>query len=204
MNLISLIRRIRKSESCRSDFSPTFKSVGLKSDLQSDVQPPTFSRRVLKAFGFVAIFSIASLAGASDSAAPDFSLPGKAGEMVSLSKLKGQVVMLNFWASWCGPCRTEMPLMDQIYKKYSAAGFTLLGVNVDTDSADAQKFLAQVPVSFPVAYDRENKVTKQYEVAAMPSTVFIDRKGKVRALHRGYKPGDENEYLSEIRSLIRE
>jgi len=161
-------------------------------------------KRALKTIGSIAILGVASLATASDSLAPDFTLPGKAGEAVSLAKLKGQVVMLNFWASWCGPCRTEMPLMDQIYKKYSAAGFVLLGVNVDSDSSDAQKFLSQVPVSFPIAYDRDNKVSKIYEVAAMPSTIFIDRKGNVRQLHRGYKPGDENEYLNEIRSLIRE
>jgi len=141
---------------------------------------------------------------AASAAAPTFALPAKSGDTVDLAKLKGQVVMLNFWASWCGPCRTEMPLMDQMYKKYSAAGFTLLGVNVDTDSTDAQKFLSQVPVSFPIAYDRDNKVSKLYEVSAMPSTVFIDRKGNVRALHRGYKAGDEAEYLAQIRALIRE
>lgn len=153
--------------------------------------------------GTTALLPASSQAAAS-AAAPTFALPGKSGETIDLAKLKGQVVMLNFWASWCGPCRTEMPLMDQIYKKYSAAGFTLLGVNVDTDSSDAQKFLSQVPVSFPIAYDRTNKVSQLYEVAAMPSTVFIDRKGNVRALHRGYKAGDEAEYLAQIRTLIKE
>ncbi len=148
------------------------------------------------------LFMTATNAG--DTTAPDFNLPSKAGAPIALSKYKGSVVMLNFWASWCGPCRTEMPLMDQIYKKYAPAGFVLLGVNVDTDSTDAQKFLSQVPVSFPIAYDRENKVSKIYDVSAMPSTVFIDRKGRVRQLHRGYKPGDENDYLTEIRALIRE
>lgn len=143
-------------------------------------------------------------AQAANTAAPAFSLPTKAGTTIDLAKLKGQVVMLNFWASWCGPCRTEMPLMDQIYKKYGPMGFTLLGVNVDTDSTDAQKFLSQVPVSFPIAFDRDNKVSQLYEVSAMPSTVFIDRKGNVRSLHRGYKPGDEAEYLSQIRALIKE
>jgi len=163
---------------------------------------------LMKAFACSIIAGISLIFAAStiaaDTAAPDFTLPAKTGAAVQLSKYKGSVVMLNFWASWCGPCRTEMPLMDQIYKKYAAAGFVLLGVNVDTDSTDAQKFLSQVPVSFPIAYDRDNKVSKMYDVAAMPSTVFIDRKGRVRQLHRGYKPGDENEYLSEIRSLIRE
>ena len=149
-------------------------------------------------------FFFAAMVNAGDTAAPDFTLPSKAGAALKLSQYRGKVVMLNFWASWCGPCRKEMPLMDQIYKKYTAAGFVLLGVNVDNDSTDAQKFLSQVPVSFPIAYDRDNKVAKMYEVATMPSTVFIDRKGHVRQLHRGYKDGDENDYLAEIRSLIRE
>jgi peroxiredoxin len=165
-------------------------------------------RALAKASVASLVISLASLtvahADVGNTAAPAFSLPNKAGETIDLGKLKGQVVMLNFWASWCGPCRTEMPLMDQIYKKYSAAGFTLLGVNVDTDSSDAQKFLSQVPVSFPIAFDRDNKVSKLYEVSAMPSTVFIDRKGNVRALHRGYKPGDEAEYLAQIRALLKE
>jgi len=153
-------------------------------------------------FGTALLMTAAVNAG--DTAAPDFTLPSKAGAPMQLSKYKGSVVMLNFWASWCGPCRTEMPLMDQIYKKYAAAGFILLGVNVDTDSTDAQKFLSQVPVGFPIAYDRENKVAKIYGVDTMPSTVFIDRKGRIRQLHRGYKPGAENDYLAEIRSLIKE
>lgn len=161
-------------------------------------------RNALKIFAALVLCGTASLTAAGTPAAPDFTLPGKAGEAVALAKLKGQVVMLNFWASWCGPCRTEMPLLDQIYKKYNAAGFTLLGVNVDTDSKDAEKFLSQVPVNFPVLFDRENKVSKLYEVSAMPSTVFIDRKGNVRALHRGYKAGDESEYLNQIRALLRE
>lgn len=161
-------------------------------------------RRALKIFAALVLYGAASLTAASTPAAPDFTLPGKTGEAVALAKLKGQVVMLNFWASWCGPCRTEMPLLDQIYKKYSAAGFTLLGVNVDTDSKDAEKFLSQVPVSFPVLFDRENKVSQLYEVSAMPSTVFIDRKGNVRGLHRGYKAGDESEYMNQIRALLRE
>lgn len=160
-------------------------------------------RSYMKVAAAVALCGLASLTSAS-TAAPDFTLPGKVGEAVNLAKLKGQVVMLNFWASWCGPCRTEMPLLNEIYKKYKAAGFTLLGVNVDTDSKDAEKFLAQVPVSFPVLFDRENKVTQMYDVSAMPSTVFIDRKGNVRALHRGYKVGDESEYLNQIRALLRE
>jgi len=158
----------------------------------------------LSATALLGIATLQTAHAAESVAAPTFNLPSKDGKTIDLAKYKGQVVMLNFWASWCGPCRTEMPLMDQIYKKYAPAGFVLLGVNVDNDSTDANKFLAQVPVSFPIAYDRDSKVSKTYEVSAMPSTVFIDRKGNVRTIHRGYKSGDEAEYLATIRSLIKE
>lgn len=160
--------------------------------------------RGLRVTALAATLAVSSLVGASASLAPTFALPSRGGDTVALDKLKGQVVMINFWASWCGPCRTEMPLLDQMYKRYSSLGFTLLGVNVESDTKDAEKLLQQVPVSFPVLFDRENKVSKLYEVNAMPSTVFIDRKGNVRYLHRGYKNGDEGEYLNQIRALLKE
>lgn len=160
--------------------------------------------RGLRVTALAATLAVSSLVGASASLAPTFALPSRGGDTVALDKLKGQVVMINFWASWCGPCRTEMPLLDQMYKRYSSLGFTLLGVNVESDTKDAEKLLQQVPVSFPVLFDKENKVSKLYEVNAMPSTVFIDRKGNVRYLHRGYKNGDEGEYLNQIRALLKE
>jgi thiol-disulfide isomerase/thioredoxin len=136
--------------------------------------------------------------------APNFKLPLRGGKDLSLAQLRGQVVMLNFWASWCGPCRQEMPLLESIQKKYKPLGFTMVGVNVEPDSAEAEKFLQQVPVSFPVAYDRDSNVSKLFRVRGMPSTVIVDRKGNTRMIHQGYKPGDENVYLDQIRSLLRE
>lgn len=148
---------------------------------------------------------VSSMVGASTNAvAPTFTLPSRAGDNVSLESLKGKVVMLNFWASWCGPCRTEMPLLEQMHKRYSSLGFTMVGVNVEANTADAERWLKDTPVSFPVLFDRESKVSKMYDVSAMPSTVFIDRKGNVRYLHKGYKAGDEGEYLNQIRALLKE
>ena len=156
--------------------------------------------------GIVAALVIAMPAVASDPTgpAPQFVLPAKGGSQLNLAQYKGQVVMINFWASWCGPCRQEMPLLEDIYKKYNKLGFTLIGVNVEPDSKAADDWLKQTPVSFPILYDKESKVSKLYDVSGMPSTVIIDRKGNLRVLHHGYKPGDENEYLDSIRSLIRE
>jgi peroxiredoxin len=136
--------------------------------------------------------------------APDFTLPARAGGEVSLAGQRGQVVLINFWATWCGPCRQEMPLLDQIYQRYKGLGFTLLAVNVEEDSAGAEAWLKETPVSFPVLFDRANAVSKQYDVTAMPSTVILDRKGNIRFVHYGYKPGTENEYQDQIRQLIRE
>jgi len=150
------------------------------------------------------IASLPAMAGDPTGPAPQFTLNAKGGSTLSLAQYKGQVVMLNFWASWCGPCRQEMPLLENIYKQYKKSGFTLIGVNVEPDSNAADKWLQATPVTFPVIYDKDSTVSKAYTVSGMPSTVFIDRKGNIRVLHRGYKPGDENEYLDTIRKLIRE
>ena len=142
--------------------------------------------------------------GDSSGPAPSFTLTTLTGQPDGLSQYKGQVVMVNFWATWCGPCQQEMPLLDQMYKKYKPAGFTLIGVNVDKESPAVKELLARKPVSFPVLLDPANQVSKAYHVDEMPSSVIIDRKGQIRYIHRGYKPGDENDYQDRIRQLIRE
>src|SRR5262249_52349839 len=125
--------------------------------------------------------AVPALAG-METSAPAFTLTARGGGDVSLQQYHGQVVMINFWASLCGPCRTEMPLLDSIYRKYNKLGFTLLGVNVEPDSQAADEWLRQTPVSFPILYDKESKVSKLYDVAGMPSTVIIDRGGELRQL----------------------
>ena len=136
--------------------------------------------------------------------APDFALPSRDGGEVRLSELRGQVVMINFWATWCGPCRQEMSLLQQISARYEPLGFTLLGVNVEPDSAPAKAWLEKVPVTFPILFDRENTVSASFGVEAMPSTVLVDREGRVRHVHRGYKAGDESMYADLIRGLVKE
>jgi peroxiredoxin len=139
-----------------------------------------------------------------ESPAPDFTLTNRQGQAVSLSELRGKVVLINFWATWCGPCRTEMPLLEALYKRYEALGFELLGVNVEENSVNADAFLRESPVTFPILYDPKNQVSQLFEVAAMPSTVLVDREGNVRFLHHGYQPGYESTYQDQIRALIRE
>ncbi|HEY0799400.1 MAG TPA: TlpA disulfide reductase family protein [Steroidobacteraceae bacterium] len=165
------------------------------------------STSLLKRCAMTAIIvaSTAFAAGGDASGpAPPFTLATLGGPPSGLSAYKGQVVMVNFWATWCGPCQQEMPLLDQMYKKYKPAGFTLIGVNVDKEAPAVKELLARKPVSFPVLLDPANQVSKAYHVDEMPSSVIIDRKGQIRYLHRGYKPGDENDYQDRIRQLIRE
>ena len=136
--------------------------------------------------------------------APDFTLKSSSGSNIKLSEHRGEVVMINFWASWCAPCRQEMPLLEDLYKRYKDGGFTLLGVNVEEDSSKAQDLLRQVQVTFPILFDNKNTVSQLYKVEAMPSTVILDRDGNVRFLHKGYLPGYEDEYQKQVRELIRE
>ena len=161
-------------------------------------------RLLICAFTLWLAGTLAASGAETGGAAPAFSLSDLLGKPGSLSQYKGQVVMVNFWATWSGPCQQEMPLLDQMYKKYIPAGFVLLGVNVDKEAPAVKDLLARKPVSFPVLLDPTNAVSKAYHLDEMPSSVIIDRKGTIRYLHRGLKPGDENEYQDRIRQLIRE
>jgi len=152
-------------------------------------------------FGANASFSYAAKLNGK---APNFTLKSMTGKNLKLSEYRGQVVMINFWASWCAPCRQEMPLLEDLYKKYQSLGFTLLGVNVEQNSNKAKTLLRNIKVSFPILFDNKNKVSKLYKVSAMPTTVIIDRDGNLRYLHQGYKPGYEKDYQQQVRGLLRE
>ncbi len=154
----------------------------------------------------LAVLATSSLAASDLSGlpAPDFALKSSTGENLRLSEFRGDVVMINFWATWCGPCRQEMPLLDQLYTRYERVGFSLLGVNIDDDPARAMDMIRELGVSFPVLFDARKEVSQLYGVDAMPVTVLVDREGTVRYVHKGYKPGYEDLYLDQIRSLLRE
>ena len=154
-------------------------------------------------FGVFAATSLAS-SGMEGQPAPDFALKSSTGENLRLSEYRGDVVMINFWATWCGPCRQEMPLLDELYNRYERVGFNLLGVNIDDDSRRAMQMIDELGVDFPVLFDARKEVSKLYEVEAMPVTVIVDREGTVRYVHHGYKPGYEEKYLDQVRSLLRE
>lgn len=151
--------------------------------------------------GFLSSFSFAE---PSNKEAPDFVLKSNEGKNVRLSELRGDVVMINFWASWCGPCRQEMPVLDELHAKYKDMGFTVLGVNVEQDSSKAKEMITKNPVGFPILYDTLSEVTEKYGVDSMPMTVLLDSDGNVRYVHKGYKPGYEDNYQAEMKTLFKE
>jgi peroxiredoxin len=136
--------------------------------------------------------------------APDFTLKSDSGKNLKLSEYRGQVVMVNFWATWCGPCRQELPLLNRIHEQYRKAGFVLLGVNIDDQPAAAQAMMKSLGIRFPVLFDTEKRVSRLYDVSAMPSTLLIDRDGKLRHVHLGYKAGYETLYENQVRELLRQ
>jgi len=123
---------------------------------------------------------------------------------VATSSLKGSVVYVDFWASWCVPCRLSMPTLDELYKKNKSRGFAVVGVNKDATPADAKRFLARVPVSFALVRDGADEAARGFDVKAMPSGYLIDRKGVVRVVHRGFTAETGAALEKEIDSLLKE
>jgi len=163
-----------------------------------------FNTSVPVTLAAVVLLALSMATAASPEAAPDFTLKSASGSNLKLSEFRGEVVLVNFWASWCGPCRQEMPLLNELHEQYRDLGFTVLGVNVEEDARKARELLEEAPVSFPVLFDSDSVVSREYDVVAMPSTVLVDRNGKLRYLHKGYKPGLEAVYQQQIRDLLRE
>ena len=136
--------------------------------------------------------------------APDFTLRSVGGANVRLAEQRGQVVMVNFWATWCTPCLQEMPHLSRLYERYRASGFVLLGVNIDDDPRAAAALATKLGLRFPVLLDTDKKVSRIYDMSAMPATLLIDRDGRVRHIHRGYRDGVEKTYEEQVRSLLKE
>jgi len=170
------------------------------------------SRKTLRTM-LVAGISVLSLSLASMSVmaqpatgeeSPDFTLKSRDGGNIKLSEQRGNIVLVNFWASWCGPCREELPAFEDLYQEYQDMGVEILAVNVDDEAEKANVLLQDIEVSFPVLYDTSGEVSELYDVSAMPTTVLIDRDGNVRVIHPGYRSGDEKKYEKAIKMLMRE
>lgn len=117
--------------------------------------------------------------------APDFKLTTLDGKEVQLSEMRGKAVMLNFWGTWCPPCRTEMPAMQKIYEKYKSKGFEILAVNIAETDIAVSNFAHQYKLTFPIPMDRNKEVVRLYKIGPLPSSIFIDAQGKITQVIEG-------------------
>lgn len=163
-------------------------------------------RRVLFAMILCAFLGAASGAQAARAghSAPTFSLPSVSGNNTSLDALKGQVVLVDFWASWCAPCRDSFPFLNRMQRQYGAQGLRILGINVDEKRADAARFLDKIPAQFSVLYDAAGETPKAYNLKAMPSSYLIGRDGKIRLVHQGFRAKDQAALEAAIASALQE
>jgi cytochrome c biogenesis protein CcmG, thiol:disulfide interchange protein DsbE len=134
--------------------------------------------------------------------APEIALKDLSGKAIKLSSLKGKVVLVDFWASWCGPCRESMPFLEKLSKSYRDQGLVVLGVNIDNDADAARKFLKELPVTFAVLTDAEKSAAKAYAPPTMPSSYLIDRQGKVHVVHAGFRRSDAAKLEAEVKNLL--
>lgn len=135
------------------------------------------------------------------SKAPAFDLPGIV-KPVRFADFKGRVVYVDFWASWCAPCKQSFPWMNDMQAKYGPRGFSVVGINVDQKREDADKFLVSTPANFLVAYDTTGKVAEVYQPKGMPTSFLIGADGKVRAVHIGFKDSNREELEREIQAAL--
>jgi cytochrome c biogenesis protein CcmG, thiol:disulfide interchange protein DsbE len=176
------------------DHSPT--SASTMNDMHS-------IRLRLRAIALCLATVLAPAAGAIEAgaAAPEVNLPGLK-DAISLAGLKGKVVYVDFWASWCGPCKQSFPFMNDLQAKYRALGFEIVAINLDAKREDADKFLAEVPAQFNVAFDAKGESAKRFEVKGMPSSYLIGRDGKVFSAHKGFKEEDRKELEARIAQAL--
>jgi cytochrome c biogenesis protein CcmG/thiol:disulfide interchange protein DsbE len=128
--------------------------------------------------------------------------PAHAAPPAELGPIEGRVVWVDFWASWCVPCRRSFPWMNTMHAKYAAQGLQIIAVNVDKERALADGFLAETPARFGVRYDPEAQLAKRFEVQTMPSSYLLDASGNVIAKHFGFKLADAAEYEQQIEAAL--
>ena len=159
---------------------------------------------LLKSF-FIAVIALfiswSSLVADAADIAPSFQLPANAGAP-TLKDLKGKVVWVDFWASWCGPCRQSFPWMNSMAKRYSDKGLVIIGVNLDTEKPLADEFLRQSHADFPIVFDPQGKITQAYGLVGMPSSFLVGADGTIQYRHAGFRSEDALVMEGEIKKVL--
>lgn len=133
--------------------------------------------------------------------APVFDLPGEVSN-INLEQYRGKTVLLDFWASWCGPCRQSFSWMNKMQSRYGKDGFKIIAINLDPSRKDAEKFLKKVPADFDIAYDPKGRTADAYKLSVMPSSFLINENGEIVYKHRGFNGIDKSALEDKIRKLV--
>ncbi len=149
-------------------------------------------------FGLLITLSAQSFASGN---APSFNVPTDAGD-IKLEELRGQVVYVDFWASWCAPCRKSFPWLNEMQAKYGDQGLTIIGINVDKDRKLAENFLKKNPAKFKMVFDPDGELASKYKLVGMPSAYLIDKTGKIQHSHIGFRASKKQSYEDSIQHLI--
>ena len=159
--------------------------------------------KFIQFFCFVAVLAFSNVATAVVTEAPSINLPAISGNL-DLAKLRGKVVYLDFWASWCKPCKKSFPWMSEIKKKYVDQGLEVVAINLDTDRQLADLFLSQFDINFIVAFDSKGVSAEDYKIRGMPSSYLIGRDGNLYASHIGFREKDNAKFEKAIQQLLQQ
>ena len=150
------------------------------------------------------VFVLCSFIGPTNAysqAAPTFSLPGQNAN-IDLKQYRGKIVLLDFWASWCDPCKQSFSWMNKMQERYGKDGFQIVAINLDESSEDAEYFLKKFPVQFDIAYDPKGRTADAYRLSVMPSSFLLNEKGQVIYKHRGFNAADKKLLERKIRKMV--
>ena len=136
--------------------------------------------------------------------APEIGLADLEGNRITLASLRGKVIVVDFWATWCEPCREELPVLNRLYGEHQDEGLVVVGVSVDNSADNVREFLRNMPLQFPIIHDGDHQIAGRYGPEQMPSSYIIDRRGVVRYIHGGYRAEDAARIEREIRTLLAE
>ena len=161
-------------------------------------------RRRLALAAIIGLVPIAAAPAAETPAPPCMLALNGAEQPVSLDHFRGQILYVDFWASWCGPCQLSFPFMNELQRAYGGRGLHVLAIDMDEKPADAARFLDKHPASFDIAHGSNGRCAKDFGVATMPTSYLIDRKGRVRVVHQGFRPDDTDELKGKLEALLAE